>query len=59
MKTYQVLFGIIFILHTVILVNSTLLDGEWEGIVMWLSTALFVTAVFFFSTEFRAERRQG
>lgn len=59
MKTYRVLFGIILILHTMTLVNVTLLNGGWNGIVMWLSTMLFVIAVLFFSTEFRAERRQN
>ena len=58
MKTYRVLFVIILILHVMTLVNVTLLDGDWNGIVMWLSTVLFLIAVLFFSTEFRAERRQ-
>ncbi|SDJ12060.1 hypothetical protein [Salimicrobium halophilum] len=58
MKTYHVLFSIILLLHTMTLINVTFLDGGWNGIVMWLSTVLFLIAVLFFSTEFRAERRQ-
>ena len=58
MKTYIILFFIVALMHTITLVNITLFSGEWNGIVLSLSTILFLIAIFYFSTEFRANRNQ-
>ncbi|AIF67470.1 hypothetical protein GZ22_13045 [Terribacillus saccharophilus] len=58
MKTYSILFLIIAIMHFMILINTTLLKGEWNGIVLWVSSFLFLVAVFFASTEFQAHKKR-
>ncbi|MDP4549580.1 hypothetical protein Q9251_01640 [Alkalihalobacillus macyae] len=59
MKTYLVLFIIVAIMHTMTFINIAIFNGEWNGIVMFLSTALFIIAVFYFSTEYRANKYRG
>ncbi|MEI5908416.1 hypothetical protein WAK64_15305 [Bacillus spongiae] len=59
MKTYTILFIIVALMHTITLVNISILNGEWNGIVIALSTILFVIAVFLFSTEFRANKHRS
>jgi len=54
------LFVIIFLMHTINLINVTILDGEWNGIVLMLSNILFLIGVFYYSIEYRANRsRKG
>ncbi|WP_173915357.1 hypothetical protein [Halobacillus sp. Marseille-Q1614] len=57
MKTYFVLFLVVLFMHTMTLVNVTVYDGELNGIVLWLSTVLFLIAVISFATEHRANKR--
>ncbi|RNA66970.1 hypothetical protein [Alteribacter keqinensis] len=57
MKTYTILFAIVFLMHLVTLVNLTLFSGEWNGIALWLSTGLFIVAVYYFGIEFRVRKR--
>ncbi|WP_413381896.1 hypothetical protein [Alkalihalobacillus sp. 1P02AB] len=57
MRTYTILFIIIAIMHTANLVNVTLFKGEWNGIVLMLSNILFIIAIFYFSIEFRVNRK--
>ncbi|WP_082233134.1 hypothetical protein [Halobacillus massiliensis] len=57
MKTYKVLFIIIFLMHMLTLVNATVFNGELNGIVMWISTVLFLIAIIYFSTEHRANKQ--
>ncbi|QXE01537.1 hypothetical protein [Terribacillus sp. DMT04] len=57
MKTYTVLFIFILLMHTMTLVNVTLFDGEWNGIVIWASSILFLAAVFFHAAEYQAHRK--
>ncbi|MFE8699735.1 hypothetical protein ACFYKX_03755 [Cytobacillus sp. FJAT-54145] len=58
MKTYVVLFVIVAFMHTITLVNITIFSGEWNGIVLTISSILFLIAVFYFSTENRASRNR-
>ncbi|SFF56901.1 hypothetical protein SAMN05216353_10212 [Halobacillus alkaliphilus] len=57
LKTYVILFMVVFLMHGMTLVNVTLFDGNWNGIVLMLSNLLFLVACVFFGTEFRARRR--
>lgn len=59
MRTYLILFIIIAIMHSITLINIAIFNGEWNGIVMFLSTTLFIIAVFYFSTEYRANKYRG
>ncbi|WP_053360870.1 hypothetical protein [Bacillus sp. FJAT-27251] len=60
MKTSTILFIIIILMHTINLINVTLFEGEWNGIVLMLSNILFLIAVVYFGAEFRAGRsRRG
>ncbi|MBN8209018.1 hypothetical protein JI666_09700 [Bacillus sp. NTK071] len=57
MKTYTILFILLFVMHTTTLVNVTIFNGEWNGIVLFLSTTLFMIAAFYFAIERRANKR--
>ncbi|ASF40602.1 hypothetical protein CEH05_16150 [Halobacillus halophilus] len=57
MKTYVILFMVVFLMHGMTLVNVTLFDGNWNGIVLMLSNLLFLVACVLFGTEIRARRR--
>lgn len=47
-------------MHTINLINVTLFDGEWNGIVLMLSNFLFLIGVIYYGIEFRANRsRKG
>ncbi|MFP7493000.1 hypothetical protein SFC66_04350 [Terribacillus saccharophilus] len=59
MKTYTILFCIIVIMHFMTLINTTLLDGEWHGVILWVSSILFLVAVFFHATEYRARKNRN
>jgi c-di-AMP phosphodiesterase-like protein len=59
LKTYSILFIVVALMHTITLVNITIFSGEWNGIVLFLSTTLFVIAVFYYSAEFRANRNRN
>jgi len=56
LKTHSILFVVIFLMHTSNLINVTLFDGEWNGIVLMLSNILFLIGVIYFGIEFRADR---
>ncbi|MET3194027.1 putative membrane channel-forming protein YqfA (hemolysin III family) [Bacillus sp. OAE603] len=58
MKTHSILFVVIFLIHTINLVNVTLFDGEWNGIVLMLSNILFLIGVIYYGIEFRANRNR-
>ncbi|ARK32472.1 hypothetical protein [Halalkalibacter krulwichiae] len=57
MKTYSILFMIVALMHTMILVNVTIFKGEWNGIVLFVSTILFLFAAVYFGIERRANKR--
>ncbi|MBN8234080.1 hypothetical protein JF544_02430 [Halobacillus kuroshimensis] len=59
MKTYGVLFALLLITHTMTLVNITIFDGQWNGIVLFLSSILFLIGAVFFGTEFKARRKMN
>ena len=48
MKTITGLFIIIILMHFTWLTNFTLLNAEWSGIAMWLSTGLFIAGIAFY-----------
>ncbi len=58
MKTSTILFMIIAVMHTMTILNTTLLEGEWNGIVLLVSNILFIIGVFYYSAESRAARKQ-
>ncbi|WP_026691026.1 hypothetical protein [Alteribacter aurantiacus] len=58
MKTYVILFVIVSLLHTMNLVHETMLGGAWGGIVMMISTILFVIGVYFFGIEYRLHKKR-
>lgn len=45
------LYIAVALMQLIILTNITLLDGDWNGITMWLCTAIFIfaTTIFLFS----------
>lgn len=53
MKEITGLYVILIAIFFVNLTNTTLFNGEWNGIAMWLSTGLFIagTAYFFMSRD--------
>ncbi|MFG6147553.1 hypothetical protein [Halobacillus sp. B23F22_1] len=57
MKSSVVLFIVLVLMHTMTLVHITIFNGEWGGIVLMLSNLLFLIAVFYFGTEYRARKR--
>ncbi|RWZ58619.1 hypothetical protein EQV77_06540 [Halobacillus fulvus] len=57
MKTYVILFVVLTVMHIMTLVNVTLFEGEWNGIVLFASNILFLIGAIFFGTEFRARQR--
>jgi len=60
LKTQSILFVVIFLMHTINLINVTLFEGEWNGIVLMLSNILFLIGVIYYGIEFRANRgRKG
>lgn len=59
MKTYGVLFALLLITHTMTLVNITMFDGQWNGMVLFFSSILFLIGAVFFGTEFKARRKMN
>ncbi len=57
MRTYSILFIVVFLMHTITLVNVTIFNGEWNGFVLLFSNILFLIAVFYFGVEYRANRK--
>lgn len=51
MRTLTTLIVIIAIIHISNLINATLLDGEWYGLVNWLSTILFLISMVVYGRE--------
>ncbi|SDC38246.1 hypothetical protein SAMN05421663_102256 [Terribacillus halophilus] len=45
-------------LHISNLINVTLLDGEWSGMVTWLSTILFVIGMVVYGREVNNYRKK-
>ncbi|MFJ7666406.1 hypothetical protein ACIQXI_04820 [Lysinibacillus sp. NPDC097195] len=58
MKHSLVLFISICLMQICILTNITLLKGEWDGITLWLCTAIFIFAstIFGFSRKDAAKK---
>ena len=48
MKAITGLYIIIIFMHLITLTNITLLNGEWNGIAMWLTTGLFIAGTAFY-----------
>lgn len=48
MKTITGLYIIIILMQFITLTNITLFNGEWNGIAMALSTALFIAGTAFY-----------
>lgn len=48
MKATTGLYIIIMLMHLITLTNMTLLNGEWNGIAMWLTTGLFIAGTAFY-----------
>lgn len=58
MRTLMTLIVIIAVMHISSLINVTLLDGEWSGIVTWLSTILFVVSMVVYGREVNKYRKK-
>ncbi|RLL39985.1 hypothetical protein D8M04_19565 [Oceanobacillus piezotolerans] len=58
MRTYSILFIVIALMHTMTLVNVTIIKGEWNGIVLFISNILFLIAAVYFGTEYRANKKR-
>ncbi|MFP7253868.1 hypothetical protein SFC02_06155 [Terribacillus goriensis] len=58
MRTLTTLIIIIAVMHISNLINVTLLDGEWSGIVTWLSTILFVISMVVYGREVNRCRKK-
>ncbi|WP_175073864.1 hypothetical protein [Terribacillus sp. AE2B 122] len=58
MRTLTTLIVIIAVMHISNLINVTLLDGEWSGIVNWLSTILFVIGMVVYGREVNKYRKK-
>lgn len=56
MKAITGLYIIIILMQFITLTNITLLNGEWNGIAMWLSTGLFIAGTAFFLMNRKANR---
>lgn len=56
MKTYSILFLILFLMHLMTLVNVTIFNGDWNGFVLFISNILFLIAAIYFGTEYRAHK---
>lgn len=57
LKTYTILFIIIVLMHLITLVNANVSKGEWNGIVLFLSSILLIIAGVYFGIERRANKR--
>lgn len=57
LQTYSILFILIAIMHLITLVNLALFEGEWNGIALFLSNALFIMACVYFGIERRANMK--
>ncbi|WP_366248141.1 hypothetical protein [Terribacillus aidingensis] len=58
MRTLTTLIIIIAVMHISNIINVTLLNGEWSGIVTWLSTILFVLSMVVYSREVNNYRKK-
>ncbi|SEN50569.1 hypothetical protein SAMN04489762_2413 [Terribacillus saccharophilus] len=58
MRTLTILIVIIAIMHISNLINATLLDGEWYGLVNWLSTILFLISMVVYGREWNKNRKR-
>ncbi|MFC0470694.1 hypothetical protein ACFFHM_09355 [Halalkalibacter kiskunsagensis] len=59
MKTYSILFIVIAIIHTTILINITIFNGEWNGLVLFISNILFLIAAVYYGIERRANKKSN
>lgn len=48
MKKFMFLYILFALMHLVWLTNVYLLENEWNGIAMWLSTGLFIAGTAFY-----------
>ncbi|RCW62567.1 hypothetical protein [Saliterribacillus persicus] len=53
MKYTTIIYISVCVIHLMTLTNITLLNSEWDGITIWLSTAVFIfsTTIFSFSRK--------
>ncbi|WP_164072083.1 hypothetical protein [Terribacillus saccharophilus] len=58
MRTLTILIVIIAVMHISNLINVTLMDGEWSGIVTWLSTILFLISMIVYGREVNRNRKK-
>ena len=58
MKTYLILFIIIAIMHLITLVNVTLFEGRWDGIVLLISNILFIIACYHLGIEHHKHKKR-
>ncbi|WP_176466519.1 hypothetical protein [Terribacillus saccharophilus] len=58
MRALTILIVIIAVMHISNLINVTLLDGEWNGIVIWLSTILFLISMIVYGREVNRNRKK-
>ncbi len=56
MKTSFILFIIVCFMHFSTLINITVFEGEWNGIVITISTMLFLIAVYHYGNERRVHK---
>jgi len=49
MRVILILYISICLMQVIILTNITLFDGQWNGITMWLCTAIFIFSSTVFS----------
>lgn len=57
MKGITGLYILFAAIHLVHLTNYTLLNGEWNGIVMWLSTGLFIGGTAYYGMNKRGNQK--
>ncbi|PIC57974.1 hypothetical protein CSV80_06625 [Sporosarcina sp. P12(2017)] len=58
MKTTTGLYLFFIAIHLINLANITLFKGEWNGITMWLSTALFIAGTAYYAFN-KSTTRKG
>lgn len=57
MKPSTTLYSLLALMQVLILAQSTFLAVEWSGIVMWLSTIIFLVATGVFVQSQSSERK--
>lgn len=47
----KAMFWLATLMQFVVLMNVTVFDGEWDGIMMWLTTGLFIGICAVYASE--------